>query len=98
MVQALGMCRAYSKNNDVMARMMGEKFGHFVPAVRSLISRGLVEHHNLPESITSLCGYERTIADRGHIWYTLTPAGEHVYQMCVLAGLIPQEVDKELAA
>lgn len=98
MVMALGMCKAYSKCNDPIARMMGEKFNHFVPAVRSLINRGLVEHHPLPEKIREMKEPERSFAQAKYVWYTLTPAGEHVYQMCILAGLIPQELEKELAA
>lgn len=98
MVLALGMCKAYSKSNDPIARMMGEKFNHFVPAVRALINRGLVEHHHLPARIIELREPERSMEHNKHTWYTLTPAGEHVYQMCVLAGLLPTELAKELAA
>jgi hypothetical protein len=83
MIQAFEMCRSYHDGTDPHKA----DFGHFISAVRALIDRGLVEHHdlNIPKSITVL---EDAQLRRNHRWYTLTPAGELVWQLCIIADLV----------
>lgn len=59
-----------------------------IPAMKNLVSRGLIEHHPTKEH------------PAGHRWDTLTPAGMLVYDMLWLAGLVParQEFKESTAA
>lgn len=60
----------------------------FVPAVKNLISRGLVEHHDIGAEYDSMTDIEKMSYKLNHRWYTFTPAGKHVFNLLVLAGLI----------
>lgn len=60
----------------------------FVTPIRSLIHRGLVVHQERPKDNN----------DRDWKYYKLTEAGHHVYELCVLAGLIIVPEAKEQAA
>lgn len=65
-----------------------EGFNHLVPAIRSLIERGLVQRHELPESYAKMDMCEKSHVYARHRFYTLTPAGEHVVELLKLAGIL----------
>lgn len=90
MILALEMAREYSEGRCGRATEAMQKFGYFIPSVRSLIERGLVEHHDRPANWDKLTTLEKMIQEREHRWYTLTPAGKLVWEMCVLAGLVQE--------
>lgn len=71
-----------------LARGIDENFGRFIPAVRNLISRGLVEHHDIPEDFSSWDSLKKLEFHNNHKWYVLTPAGTHVVELLKLSGLI----------
>lgn len=58
----------------------------FVPSVRGLIERGLVERNDLDEIGVGVWPYE------------LTEAGKHVYELLKLAGLIQVTAPQQKAA
>lgn len=96
MVQALRMVEAYSRSETEEAYSFDFSFS--VPSMRSLENRGLAQHHPRPESYTKLSSIERRIFDKENPFWTLTPAGKLVYELCQMAGLIPMKVEKLEAA
>jgi hypothetical protein len=86
MVRALEMAHAYHHGRNREAHNISYDFGRSVPSIRCLINRGLVEHHDMDGSKMNTPAQLAEYAN--HRWYTLTPAGDAVYQLCVIAGLI----------
>lgn len=82
MVRALEL--AYYYDNGLEKGVQFADFGLSVPAMRSLVRRGLVEHHDWYGMAND--------RPKDHKWYTFTPAGKHVFELCILAGLIKMEV------
>lgn len=98
MVRALEIAHAYHHCKQQEAYYISQDFGRTVPSMKCLISRGLIEHHDIDGRLQTTP--EQLEAYYKHRWYTLTPAGEAVYQLCVLAGLIirPQQASNKAAA
>lgn len=71
----------YGTTNGFKATF-GAQYDNFVPAIKSLERRGLVDHHEhkLKNGI---------IVTDGHIAHTLTDAGKLVLELCVLAEIVP---------
>ena len=67
-------------------------FGRSVPALKSIIERGLIEHHDRPVEYKDWDFITQMEFNQTHRWYTLTTAGQLVYQLLQEAGLIPKEV------
>lgn len=63
----------------------------FVPTVNGLIRRGLVEH-NPAARIVGI----NTPGVKLKWWYRLTPAGELVFQLMQMAGVVHPEVSEDL--
>jgi hypothetical protein len=83
MVAALQFVRDYSPEHCWMQQakpVFGPAFGHFVPSMRTVENRGLVEH----------IYYENKEAGNRSAW-KLTPAGERVCDLLVFAGLLPAQ-------
>lgn len=105
MIVALEMAKEFHDGKDYFTTRLarGENpFSHnndFCTPIRSLMHRGLVEHHDLDKSQLEGLGYfEQERVRKAHRSYTLTEAGHHVYALCVLAGLIVVPEAKEKAA
>lgn len=84
MIIGLRMVHAYHHRKNTMIF----DFGRSVPAMKAIIRRGLANHHPRPDGPVQL----------DHRYYTLTEAGRHVYELCLLAGLISNDAANENAA
>lgn len=72
-----------------------ENFGRFVPAVRCLISRGLVTHHAKPNDYSTWTREQQMAFDETHRFYVITEAGWAVVRLLELAELIKPAQVKE---
>lgn len=98
MILALQICRHYSRGKMDKGQDLNTDFSRFIPAVHAVMRRGLVEHHDKDPDYLKWIPDKRSEYDRTHRYYTVTEAGEHIYQLCVLAGLIQETQSKRKAA
>jgi len=88
MVRALELAKAYHDMDRDGARNVSMNFSHTVPAMKALMRRGIVEHHDKPDDFLQWDRIRQMDFEKNHRWYTLTPAGMAVFDLCVIAGLI----------
>lgn len=75
-----------------------ESFGRFIPAVRCLISRGLVTHHDRPEAYNTWDKDKQSEFNKAHRYYQITEAGWAVMKLLELAELIKPSQQQENVA